>query len=349
MIKTVFIWIFWFFIITLVIYWIWTGGIGKVMNSFRPGDTFGTESGNGIAKKSFLRLPWQPSFSALSADSPGNAKTSALDNQYATLEGQYEQLNLQANEAKVFGDPSPEKGQVRITETYGVVESNAAREYLVLTANANNTAPVELKGWSLQSAYTGMRAYIPLSASSFTMGILNDQENVLLYPGASAIVSSGGSPVGTSFRENMCSGYLGQLQDYYPPLPNSCPPAYGALLLTPDNLKVYGEACFDFLETIPPCTAPLQNIPSTGESADFVAWPAGINSIGPNSVNPNCRAFAANIFSYNGCVASNRFRPAFNSNAWRLYLGANIELWRNTHDIIRLLDGEGRTVDVVTY
>ncbi|MDO8552516.1 MAG: hypothetical protein Q7S01_03210 [bacterium] len=335
MIKTILYWFLALFIISLLVYWVFAGGFGKVSGSLRSGaqQDSATQDDAGLlnffSNRSF-RLPWQPTFGALSTGgSSGDTETSALENQYSTLEGQYEQLNAQANEAKVFGDPSPQKGQVRITQTYGVKENSPAKEYLEITASAGNTTPIELKNWSLQSAYTGVRAYIPLSASSFTMGILNDQENLLLYPGASALVNSGGSPVGTSFRENMCSGYLGQLQDFNPPLSNSCPPAYGALPFTPENLKVYGDSCFDFLETIPPCTAPLQNIPA--------------------GVNPNCRAFAANIFSYNGCVASNRFRPTFNSNTWRIYIGANVELWRNTHDIIRLLDGEGRTVDVVTY
>jgi len=335
MIKTVFYWLLALFILSFLVYWVWSGGIGRVSDSFhliKYPFSATPERGASInaSANDYPRLPWQSSVETFpAAYLQGNPENSTAQKQYTELEGQYEQLNRETNRAKVFGDPSPMKGQVRITEAYGVSENSPAKEYVVLTANTYNTAPVELKGWSLQSAYTGMRAHIPLSASSFTMGILNDQENVLLYPGASAIVNSGGSPVGTSFRENMCSGYLGQFQNYYPPLSNSCPSAYDALAFTPENLKVYGETCFDFLQTIPTCTAPLRNVPA--------------------SVNPNCRAFAANVFSYNGCVANNRFRPTFNSNSWRLYLGANVELWRNTHDIIRLLDDSGRTVDVVTY
>jgi hypothetical protein len=318
------------FLVSLVAYWIWTGGIGKLMGEFSAGDPFSLDQQSGPGTGGRFRLPWQPTVGTIPTMQYQNStETSDLQNQYTTLENSYEQLNAQANQAKVFGDPSPEKGSVLIAEAYGATESDARREYIVLTARTGNTSPVEMRGWSLQSAYTGVRIYLPLSSPSFLMGVLNDQENVLLNPGASAIVNSASSPVGTSFRENICSGYLGQLQNFYPPLSNSCPPSSQALPFTPDNLKVYGDSCFDFLRSVPTCTAPLQNIP-------------------PN-VTPNCRSFAANVLSYNGCRANNQYRSPFNLDSWRLYLGSNTELWSNTHDIIRLLDSEGRTVDVFTY
>lgn len=330
-IKNILLWIFWLFIISIIAYWVWTGGFSRLMNTFRSmGNPFDPASQNYGTGTGF-RLPWQPTMGTIPAapSSVDNTGTSNVQNQYPALENSYEQLNAQANAAKVFGDPSPERGRVHITEANGATETDASREYVVLTASTENSAPVDMKDWSLQSAYTGMRVYLPLSASSFVMGILNDQENVFLNPGVSAIVNSAFSPVGTSFRENICSGYLGQLQRFSPPLSNSCPPASQALPFTPDNLKVYGEQCFNFLQNVPACTAPLKNIPA--------------------DVNPNCRAFAANILSYNGCVAAYRYRSAFNLDSWRLYLGSNVELWRNTHDIIRLLDSQGRTVDVYTY
>jgi hypothetical protein len=40
---------------------------------------------------------------------------------------------------------------------------------------------------------------------------------------------------------------------------------------------------------------------------------------------------------------------SFGLNTWRLYLNAYGELWSNSHDVIRLLDAEGRTVDSLTY
>ena len=328
MIRTVLLWIAGLFILALIFYWVWSGGYGRAMNTYKTmGNPF---KGPDASNNSVFRLPWQPDMPALpTATGSSDTDSTKLDGQYATLENQYEQLNEQANEAKVFGDPSPERGRVHITETYAATETDPAREYIVITASTGNTAPIALKNWSLQSAYTGVRLYIPFASSLFLMGIINDQEDVSLNPGGSASLNSGPSPVGTSFRENMCSGYLGQLRSFYPPLANSCPPASASLPFTPENLKVYGEECFNFLQNIPACTAPLDAI--------------------PNNANPNCRAFAANVLSYNGCVAANKHRTGFYSDTWRVYLGSSGELWRNSHDIIRLLDSDGRTVDVATY
>jgi hypothetical protein len=330
--KTILLWIFWLFVIALIVYWAWNGGFGKAMSSFQSSSNpFSSDSEGGTSTNSFFHLPWQPNIGTIPVptDSSADAVSTTVQDDYANLESRYEQLSAQDTSTKVFGDSSPVRGSVRITETYGAVETDPRKEYIVLTANTANTAPVDITDWSLQSAYTGVRVPLPLSASEFRMGILNDQGFVLLNPGASAIVNSGPSPVGTSFRENICSGYLGQLQNFYPPIALSCPPSSGTLPFTPDNLKVYGDTCFDFLQSVPTCTAPLQNIPV--------------------NVNPNCRALAANVLSYNGCVESNRYRSNFNVGSWRLYVGSGSELWRNTHDIIRLLDSNGLTVDVLTY
>ena len=202
-------------------------------------------------------------------------------------------------------------------------------EHIEAEAALENTAPIGIAGWSLQSAYTGVRPYIQQGASPFLMGTVNNLSPIQLAPGQSALVNSGVSPVGVSFRENICTGYLGQLQSFTPPLPSSCPSPSSQLPLTPDNLKSYGEICFDYLQTIPLCEAPLNNIPSNLPSS--------------------CQYFVAEALSYNGCVARNRSRASFAGDSWRIYLNSNAELWRNSHDIIRLLDADGRTVDVLTY
>jgi hypothetical protein len=44
-----------------------------------------------------------------------------------------------------------------------------------------------------------------------------------------------------------------------------------------------------------------------------------------------------------------QYRTDFRKNTWRLFLGVNELLWNNQHDVIRLLDASGRTVDVLVY
>ena len=60
-------------------------------------------------------------------------------------------------------------------------------------------------------------------------------------------------------------------------------------------------------------------------------------------------AFIRNSLTYNGCAARHSWRPSFSGDTWRIFFGAPSELWSNSHDVIRLLDNEGRVVDVWSY
>ncbi|MDO8481869.1 MAG: hypothetical protein Q7S75_02195 [bacterium] len=319
-------------IISFVVVWIWSGGIRKARDQARSFTNLvdfifyhGTSTG------ATLRLPWQTEFPTgpTLPQTYGDSGPVQPQDQLSSLNQQYDALNTQITDAKTFGSPSPLAGQVRIINNGNATETTAGAEYLEIAAGTQNTAPVDLTGWSLQSAYTGVRAYIPSGASSFLAGTLNNVASVQLAPGQSAIVNSGLSPVGVSFRENICTGYLGQMQLFTPALSNTCPTPASVLPMTPDNLRNYGQTCFDFLPTIAPCQAPLNNFPP--------------------EVSQNCRAFVQDNLSYNGCVLKNRYSTLFARDVWRIYLNSNGELWQNGHDIIRLLDREGQTVDVLTY
>jgi len=310
-------------IVIFLAVWIWSGGIGKAQNQSKAfTNLIDFIFFHGTSTDATLRLPWQP-------EMPTGAGASAGNDAGSNLVGEQGGSVSQSNDAKTFGSPSPLVGQVRIVSGGGVAGATVSTEYLAISAETSNTAPINLRGWSLQSAYSGIRAYIPIAASPFLLGTVNSAGYVLLEPGQSVILNSGFSPVGVSFRENICSGYLAQMQNFTPALPSSCPDPALILPMTADNLKAYGQACFDFIPAIPQCETPLNNIPP--------------------SVSANCRALAQDNLSYNGCVQRNRYSSSFAGNVWRIYLNSMGKLWQPGHDIIRLLDSEGRTVDVMTY
>lgn len=95
--------------------------------------------------------------------------------------------------------------------------SIVADEYLTLYASGNNTISVDVSGWSVVSARYGTRLVIPLAAPTFTPGASNRVSGVSLAPGGSALVYSGISPIGVSFRENQCTSYL-----MHPPSYSAC-------------------------------------------------------------------------------------------------------------------------------
>src|SRR3989344_6911426 len=318
-------------LVVLLLLWLVTGGPRKIgdaargiTNSFNLMFRSATSTGE-------FRLPWQPADLSLGPDlSDIRDAEEAMDPGAPEEEGrsqkEYDALLAQMESAKTFGEPSPYRGKIRIAE--GGAGEVLIAEHIEAEAALENTAPISIAGWSLQSALTGIRAYIPRGTDVFVLGDLNPQQDIYLNPGAKAVIASKSSPVGTSFRENVCTGYLAGIQTFVPALSRSCPPARGLLPLTADNLRTYGDACFDFAESLPPCALPLSS---------------------PSNITPACRIFLANNLSYNGCVQNNREESSFSQDSWRIYLNSAGELWRNSHDVIRLLDAEGRTVDVITY
>ena len=319
-------------VVVFVGFWLLTGGLSRGISLARgidnPFDLF-TSTTTGAA----IRLPWQPEEMLPGTDVSGYADTDALDSQNPreqlnSLQDEYNQLSTQAREAKTFGTPSPYRGKV----TFGsgdTQQNDPNAEYVTLRANYNNSSPVSLSGWSIQSAVSGVRMALPQAASPLIAGQLNGVTPVTLNPGAPAIVVSGPSPVGVSFRENHCTGYLAELQSFTPDLDRACPSPTDELPLSAENIQTYGETCFDYLKTTPQCHFP------------------GNDSAG--NISSACRNFAGNRLSYNGCVYAHRSDIDFASDSWHLYLASGTELWRNSHDIIRLLDEAGRTVDVLTY
>lgn len=329
MLKTILIVFLIVLVISFVIFWLVTGGAAaawrEVQTLTNPFSfIFLGETSTG----QYITLPWQPEGLPHGPDISGFASGSA--DRPEDLDAQYEALTEELTDAMNFGDPSAQAGRVRMSGEEGAKSYDPRSEYIQLHAEYGNTGPVDMTGWSVQSALTGVRAFLPQAADPFIMGFINATRGVSLSPGATAFMVSGQSPSGFSFRENICTGYLQELQEFTPSLSASCPTPADALPLTADNIRIYGDACFDYVKNLSTCHfPPAQSLPP--------------------SLTRACRDFIVTNFTYNGCVARYQNRASFALDSWRAYLGTGTELWRNSHDIIRLLDANGRTVDVLTY
>jgi len=319
-----------FTVIALLIMWVIGGGPRRTINQIQDIDVLPFSP----AGETGFRLPWQPAqlFPTLNiTDALLIAGDDSIDPEYqlSLLEQEYDRLNSASADVRSFGNPSPLTGSVSIVgDASGVRSESAQEEYLQIAANSKNSTSIDITGWSLESALSGTRIYLPPGASTFLMGVTNTIGALALDPGGLAIVSSAASPVGISFRENSCSGYLEQFQPFAPQLDSGCPSPSSILPLTEENLQRYGEPCFDVVNALRSCEFP-QNLPET--------------------VYSSCRAYLTEKLSYNGCVDRERSRFSFKKNMWRVYLGSSNELWRNSHDAIRLLDAQGKTVDVFVY
>lgn len=320
MIRTILWWILWGFILILVLLWLVSGGPRKVITAASQ-----LKNPLGGSGTTTFELPWQITMPRGPDITP---LVQSYDAQYGGSVQSDQTLPDQTSapsENPDLGQPSPYAGRVRISID-GVRESSPGSEYLTLSNDG--LGQLDINGWSLQSALTGVRAYIPRGASFFKLGAINQQADIVLRSGGNAIVTTGYSPVGTSFLENECTGYLNQLQTYAPPLSEECPAPSDTLVETGAGLAILGDSCYNFVQSLPSCRLP-QTVPS--------------------NLNTSCRLFLANTFSYNGCVDTYERDSSFSSSEWRVYLGSPRELWRNTHDVIRLLDANGLTVAAVSY
>ncbi len=321
------------FVISLILFWLFTVGIGNTSRiaqgfynpvAFYFGDTSATGT--------LFRLPWKPDEMTRGPDMP--EYTTSSDNQFTESEFENRLAGEDAYDPasglpdpRTFGNPSPYRGQFTLMRQIDL-ESDPTKEYIALNAASYSSASISISGWSLQSAVTGTRVIIPLGAAFFVLGSVNNLQPIVMAPGATAILTTGPSPVGISFQENTCTGYLNELQSFTPEISLRCPRSSGALPITAANIRTYGEACIDFASSVEACHFP--------------------SSI-PDTLSPACRSFITSYFSYNGCVQTYQKSSKFSLPSWRIYFGSRGELWQNTHDVIRLLDEKGQVVDVLTY
>lgn len=235
-------------------------------------------------------------------------------------------------ELALAGDPAERstlfEAIVIENSTAGFGSQSANEEYLTLRASRGNAGPIAISGWTLKSALTGRSATIPNGTRVPQTGSVNYEEPILLYPGEEAIVVSGRSPIGVSFKENRCTGYLSQFQQFNPSLSTQCPRPDAELSFATSNVG-NDNRCLSYLEGMSRCrieTSPL-----------------------PDDLSSDCRNFIATHITYNGCVANHKNEPTFLGKTWRVYLRFDQTLWKERREVIKLLDGVGKTVDVFTY
>jgi len=217
---------------------------------------------------------------------------------------------------------SRHKGKISLNASWAAKETDSRKEYIEISASYSNKEPISVTGWTLKgkqgfSATIGRGAYLVYSAQ------LNTQDAIFLESNDRAIIATGHSPIGTSFRLNLCTGYFNQFQDFIPALPQECP------RISEKEIPVnYPDACVDFIKSLSACRMPLTAVP-LGAGND-------------------CANFVSEKANYNGCVSAHKSKKNFYKSEWRIYLGRDSELW-GTRDSITLFDNEGKIVDQVSY
>ena len=219
------------------------------------------------------------------------------------------------------GEMSPVGGTVSLAD-YGSRAIKPVEEYLELRVSG---APVTITGWRLRSKNSGKEARIGTGAALPYSGQVNAESSIALRPNERALIITGQSPIGVSFRLNKCTGYFEQFQDFTPPLPLACPSPRNELArLGAGNLS---DQCIAYIEGLQSCQMPF-SIPPT--------LPA------------TCHDFITANLSYSACVSAHRADSDFEKGEWRIYLGRNEKLWKGRLETIELLDAGGKILNTLT-
>lgn len=228
-----------------------------------------------------------------------------------------------------FGVPSPYRGTVTMSRyVSGAGSTNPRNEYIEISVGQNVGVPIDLSGWRLVSSASGNSARIPQGTETPTSGTINASQNIVLSPGMRAIIVSGPSPIGASFRENKCIGYFSTFQTFNPSLPQNCPTPSSELTTNYGDGYIRDPFCIDYVNRISRCQVTLSP---------------------PSGASGNCKNFLTTYLHYNGCVDTHKNDPDFTGTTWRVYLGRTTSMWRTTHEFVKLLDTNGKTVDAFSY
>ena len=306
-------------VLSLIALWLWEGGYWQIAKFAEvipnPLDATSTDAS--------YKLPGQPEFFTV-PDTTSNSNEMEYGGADHARAGDalYDTSTYDPNAVR-----SPYAGFVEL-QIGAADRADVDAEYVVIRASDFVTVPVTVSGWTLKSAYTGRHAVVPLAASPFYQGVVNTVKPISLGSGESVILSSGISPVGVSFRETSCTGYLGQTQEFSPALSNSCPRPTDLMPRNAENAARYGAACLDYVEHLPQCSYP---------------------TLLPNDLSAACRSYLTTAFTYNGCTQAYGARSDINMSSWRAYYSSSEELWQNEHDSIVLSDEQGRVVSTLNY
>ena len=254
------------------------------------------------------------------------------------IEYQLNDLQIEAKKQALFSTPSPLRGQVRITGG-SFSTTNPDQEYLTVEVSSSANEPVTITGWRLVSIATDKGATIGGGTRLSRVGTVNSTEPIRLYPGERAYVVTGESPIGGSFAENMCTGYLENSQSFYPSLSRRCPSPSDEFDRFFSGNPYKDNGCYTLMRETSSCTTPDER----------------------SGLSASCLSLIDSRLTYNGCVASHRYDSRFETEVWRIYLGRTEitrqddstrrygELWKSSRDGIKLLDENGLTVDLYTY
>ncbi len=305
----------WVALLIVIGLWIWVGGFHK------------ESAKQGLFIKSPAPLDTGEAYNAPSIyrykeDPKGTLFQNGFHNGQMLLRGLYSVITGEGSSGVVEGNAG-----IRFSYDRTIGGNLAESEFLTIQLAPNAKTAVELTGWRLKSLSTGQEATIGKAVYFPFSNQVNVEQNLKLEPGERALIITGRSPLGYSFRLNQCIGYFEQFQSFTPSLPRECPaPDEEGLPKAPNQLN---DRCLDYLSSYPRCRIPTGGF--------------------PDNLSPECKIFLTDKMNYTYCVDHHKNEPGFFKHEWRIYLGRSQTLWKSRRENIELIDPEGVVRDSIVY
>jgi len=248
------------------------------------------------------------------------------------IEDEIKDLQKETSEIVGVKTRSPYYGKVQMSSLSGIWWNDPSFEYLTLYTNLEKTETVKITGWYLKSAVTGYYAIVG-RADLLPFPYVKNESDVVLQQGDRVIITKGFSPIGISFRTNMCTGYFEENRTFTPNLPFNCPRPSDEKLPQFSSIHDREEECLDLIDRVSRCTTVTNRF---------------IKDL-PDTVTESCKSYLKNQINYNSCVANHFSDSDFPGNEYRIFLNKFGPLWRERSDIINLHDQNGLIVDTISY
>jgi len=208
-------------------------------------------------------------------------------------------------------------------------ETNPDEEYLEIKADKKNKSSLKITGWKLKGK-TGLDVVIGKGAFYiYASAASQPQEDIYLKPGEKAVIVTGKSSLGTSFKMNKCVGYFEQFHEFTPELNTECP------LLRDDeppaNL-INNDQCLDYIDRVSSC----QTVISVPYKYSF-------------KLSSSCQDYVTQNANYKTCLEKHKDDSDFYLPGWRIYLDRSEELWKKKRETITLYDGKNNIIDSKSY
>lgn len=206
------------------------------------------------------------------------------------------------------------------------VGKKGAPSRVTIRAQLGEGESVNVTGWRVQSN----KRWFPIPQAVRTYDIVrtNTEGDIVLEKGNTLTLYIGiGSPVGVNFRLNKCTGYLNDRADFPFTLPRDCP------LPAADSYQNLSGTCQNYIRSLSRCESPDPEV---------------MNAF-PGDAGNACREFVNNFFGVNYCYSSLSGKADFLRNEWYAWIDEFSEVFDPSHDWVRLVNADGKTIDDYTY